>query len=176
MQVAIDACFTQMSAKKGFKLFGESAFAAMYKEFKKLDEGPMKGKSVVGAINFDKLSKEDKMNALEAVSLIKEKRTGDIKGRVAANGSKQKKYLKEGESVASPTVSLEALIMTLIVDVFEGKKVTTFDVPGAYLHAEMPEDKKILMVLRGEFVDIMCDVNPEHKTNVRVINGKRYYI
>ena len=176
MQVAIDTCFTQMSAKKGFKLFGERAFAAMYKEFKQLDEGPMKGKSVVGTIDFDSITADEKRNALEAVSLMKEKRTGGIKGRVASNGSKQKKYLKEGESISSPTVSLEALLMTLIIDVFEGQKVTTFDVPGAYLHAKFPEDKHISMVLRGEFVDIMCDVNPEHKPNVRIINGKKYYI
>ena len=31
-QVATNVMFTQMSANKGFKLFGERAFAAMYKE------------------------------------------------------------------------------------------------------------------------------------------------
>ena len=38
-----------------------------------------------------------------------------------------------------------------------------FDVPGAYLHAKFPDDKTVLMRLRDEFVDIMCDVNPEYK-------------
>ena len=38
-----------------------------------------------------------------------------------------------------------------------------FDVPGAYLNADMPEDKFILLKIEGECVDIMCEVNPEHK-------------
>ena len=48
-----------------------------------------------------------------------------------------------------------------------------FDVPGAYLHAKFPDDKTVLMRLRDEFVDIMCDVNPEHKNYVKVIGGKK---
>ena len=111
--------------------------------------------------------------ALEAVNLIKEKRNGIIKGRTCANGSKQKRYLKEEDVIASPTVALESLLTSLVIDVYEGRDVGTFDVPGAYLHAEMPKDKRVLMCLRGEFVDIMCDVNPEYKQYVREKNGKK---
>ena len=49
----------------------------------------------------------------------------------------------------------------------EKRKVVIFDVPGAYLHAKMPEDKQTLMVLRGDFADIMCQVNPEYKGYVK---------
>ena len=38
-----------------------------------------------------------------------------------------------------------------------------FDVPGAYLNTEIPEDKSILLKTEGEFADIMWEVNPEHK-------------
>jgi hypothetical protein len=107
------------------------------------------------------------------VNLIKEKRDSRIKGRTCANGSKQRKYLKEEETIASPTVALESLLTSLVIDVFEGRDVGTFDVPGAYLHAEMPKDKRILMVLRGEFVDIMCLVNPEYKKYIKMIHGKK---
>ena len=41
-----------------------------------------------------------------------------------------------------------------------------FDVPGAYLKSDMPEDKLILLNIEDEFVDIMCEVNPEHKKHV----------
>ena len=81
--------------------------------------------------------------------------------------------MKEGESVASPTLQLEALFLSLIIDVFEGRDVAIFDIPGAYLHAEMPEDKVVLMRFRGQFVDIMCQVNPEHKKNITYENGKK---
>ncbi len=104
--------------------------------------------------------------ALEAVRLIQEKRSGIVKGRTCANGSKQKLYIKDGEFYASPTVSLEGLIASMIIDAVEKRKVAIFDVPGAYLHAEMPIDKRVLMVLRGQFVDIMCQVNPEYEKYV----------
>ena len=36
-----------------------------------------------------------------------------------------------------------------------------FDVPGAYLNINMPEDKFVSLKLENEFLDIMCEVNPE---------------
>ena len=69
--------------------------------------------------------------------------------------------------MASPTISLEALFTTLLVDAYEDKKIAIFDVPGAYLHAkDMPKDKGVLHKLRGQFVDIMCEINPEHTKNI----------
>ena len=43
-----------------------------------------------------------------------------------------------------------------------------FDVPGAYLNVDTPEDKFILTNIEGKFVDIMCQVNPKQKKNVCV--------
>ena len=85
--------FTQMQATRGFKLFGERAVAAMIKELKQLEEGPMPGKKVVTAINPDTLSAKDKAKSLNAVNLIKQKRDRTIKGRTCADGSKQRRYL-----------------------------------------------------------------------------------
>ena len=68
----------------------------------------------------------------------------------------------------------EGLFTTLIIDPMEGRHTYFFDVPGAYLHAEMPK-KIVLMKLRGYFVDIMCEVNPEHKNDTVYKNGKKVY-
>ena len=46
-----------------------------------------------------------------------------------------------------------------------------FGVPGAYLNADNPEDKFILLNIEGKFVDIIYEVNPKHEENVRVENG-----
>ena len=173
MRKAVDVVFTQMTAKRGIKLFGEKAVAAMVKEFTQLDKGAFPGNPVVGPIDPTILTQEDKIRAMEAVNLIKEKRCGKIKGRTCANGSVQRKFLKDGESVASPTVSVEALFSTLIIDSMENRDIATFDVPGAYLHAEMPKDKNELLRLRGEFVDIMCQVNPAYKPFVIEEKGKK---
>ena len=175
MQRAVNCIFltAQMNASKGIKLLGERAVAAMVKEFRQLDEGAFPGKPVVEPISPDSITEKEEKEALEAVNLIKEKRNGDVKGRTCADGSRQRRFLGFYDSVASPTVSLEALILTLIMDAYEDRTVAVFDVPGAYLHANMPEGKRIIMKLRGQFVDLMCEANPKYSSYVKVVNGKK---
>ena len=49
----------------------------------------------------------------------------------------------------------------------------TFDVSGLLMYAYIPKDKRILMKLRGDFVDIMCQVNPYYEQHVRYENGEK---
>ena len=65
------------------------------------------------------------------------------------------------ESVYSHTVSTETLIATLIVDAKEGRDIAIYNIPGAYLQTKIPPEKEIHMILRYDFVDIMCEVNPD---------------
>ena len=62
-----------------------------------------------------------------------------------------------------PAVSLEAIIGILLIDANEERDIAIFDIPGAYLRAEMLADKKLLMVFRDEFIDIMCYANNEYR-------------
>ena len=75
LRKAVGIILTKMSATKGIARFGERAVAAMIKELKQLDEGPMPGKWAVAPIDPDTLTKDEKNKALEAVNLIKEKGT-----------------------------------------------------------------------------------------------------
>ena len=162
----VNSVFAQMPALKGFKEFGEAAVEVMIKEFNQLDKGAVPGKPVVVPVDPDVLSQEAKNMALDAVNLVELKRDGKIlKGRTCANGSKQRMYLKEYESVASPTVMLETLCGMLLIGAYEKRKHISFDVPGAFLQAPSPDDK-MLLKLKGRFVDLMCKVNPAHKANV----------
>ena len=167
MSKCMDICFVQMHATKGIKQLGERAVAAMIREFAQLVEGAVEGKPAVDAITPESLSEEDKYRALDAVNLIDLKRDGRVKGRSCLNGSKQKQYLKEFESVTSPTVSLEALVAHLLIGAHEEREFISFDVPGAFLQSEMAEDKLVLMKFKGQFVDMMTKVNPEYKDLVR---------
>ena len=155
---------------KGLKKYGEHGLAAIIKEFTQLDQGaiPEHNKPVVIPIDPSTLSYDDKKKALDAVNLISEKCDGTIKGRTCANGSKQRMYLAQADTVASPTVSVEGLLTTLVIAAYQGRQIISFDIPGAFLQAELPDDKLLLLRLNGEFVDIMCLVNPEHKKNVIV--------
>ena len=158
---------TQMTANKGIRNFGERAVAAILKEC-----GQLNKLSVFGSLDPDSLSHEEKRKALRAIILIKQKRCGKIKARTCADGRPQRSYVPRDEA-ASPTVSMEALLTTLAIDAKEKRDVAVFDVPSAYLHAEMPASKKVLIKLEDKFVDIMCQVNPRYLPYVRTENGKK---
>ena len=61
----------------------------------------------------------------------------------------------------------------LLINAHEDRKCAVFYVPGAYLHAEIPDDKFVLLKIEGEFVDSMVEVNPEYANDVRYENGKK---
>ena len=86
--------FTQISANRGIKLFGERALAAIFKELKQLNDGVLPGNPVIVPIDIESLTDKDKRKSLEAVNLIKVKKCGMIKGRTCANGSRQRNFVK----------------------------------------------------------------------------------
>ena len=47
------------------------------------------------------------------------------------------------------TIYLEAVYSIIIIDAHEVIYVAIFDVPGAYLNADMPEDKFIILNIEG---------------------------
>ena len=63
---------------------------------------------------------------------------------------------------------------TLFIGEMEQRDVDIFDVPGDFIQTELPSDKFLLMKIIYEFVDMMCEVNPEQRPYVRYENGKRY--
>ena len=161
-----------MSAYKGIKLYGEKEIAAFFKEFNQLDKGALDGKPVIGPIPLEELTDKEKEEALEAVNLIKVKRDGSIKGRSCANGKKQRKFVSQDDNFASPTVSNESLMTSLAIDSYESRDVAITDVPGAYLHAEMPRYKRVVMKFVGRFVDIMFEVNIDYKKYILYDNDR----
>jgi len=154
---------TQMTAKAGIKKHGKEAEVALMQEFAQLEE-----LSVFEAVKPDSITKTQKREALRAINLIKEKRDGRIKGRTVADGRPQRSLYDKSET-ASPTVSTEALLLSIIVDAHEGRDVATADVAGAYLKAEM--DDFVLMKFTGQSVDIMCEMNAKY-TEFVVVEGE----
>ena len=73
----------------------------------------------------------------------------------------------------SPTVSLEASIVTLLIAAYEHLDVAIFDAPWAYLHTLLPNNKTVIMVIRNDFIDIMCDINPEYRKYVVHLKNKK---
>ena len=90
---------------------------------------------------------------------------------MCADGSLQRTYIPREEST-SPAIAPKSLFALLLIDVHEGIEVHTFDVPGAYLHASLPDYKVAHMKFESEFVEILCKVNPGYENFVTYEEGK----
>jgi len=113
---------TQMTATAGIKKHGQAAVDALLQEFNQFDS-----KNVFEPLDASTLTASQKQEALRAVNLIKEKRSGKLKGRTCADGwSQRSKYTKE--ETTSPTVSTDALMISLMIDAKEQCDVATADV------------------------------------------------
>jgi hypothetical protein len=81
---------TQMSTKKGLKKHSKKDAEAIVKEFKQLRD-----KEVFKPRYANSLTPTEKRKALRAITLIKEKRNSEIKGRTFADGRGQSGYTNE---------------------------------------------------------------------------------
>jgi len=149
-------------SKKGIATYGQVAIQAILKEYKQLHDlnvfQPMKKKDIP-------IEERDKV--LRLITLKKDKRTGQIKSRACADGRPQRAYISR-EEATSPTVSLESLMLSMMIDAYENRDVATADVVGAFLKGDM--DDFVMVKLMNEKVDIMCRV--ESKYRDYVIRGK----
>ena len=91
---------------------------------------------------------------------------------MVVDGRKQRNYVPR-EEATSPTIKLESLIMSLLVDAKEKRDVATVDIVGAYLLADMKDTVVVKVTRRG--VDILCEANPKYRKFV-VKDGSKQII
>jgi hypothetical protein len=115
-------------------------------------------------------TKAQTRGALRAVSVIKEKRCGKIKGRTCADGRTQRDLCTKDET-SSPTASTDALMMSLLIDAKERRDMATADAAGAHLHADLKDFT--LLRAEGESVYGMCAVSEEYKKYIVREHGKK---
>ena len=137
----------QMSSKKGPEKFGERATDAIIEEFQQLHE-----KYVFVPRYFTDLTSEQRRKSIHAIKLVNEKKSGKIKGRTVADSRSQRAYT-DPEDTASPTVSLEVLMLTCVIEAEEERGVTTSDVSGDFPQADM--DAFVTGVFTGSMVDLL---------------------
>eukprot|EP00957_Ditylum_brightwellii_P022548 1701161-Ditylum_brightwellii.AAC.1 len=135
---------TQYSLKKGLKRFETEGEEAVKEEFQQLHQ-----KEIFTPIAPQDLTHKQRKAVLN--SLI-------VKARGCADGCKQRDMYSKEEAV-SPTVLIEAILLTNVIDAKEGYKVTTTDIPVAYLDADM--DDEVIMVMEGQLAELMVQMAPE---------------
>jgi hypothetical protein len=143
---------TQYSMKQGLKQFGQRGVDALITELRQLDT-----RKVLNPVNGRLLSKEDKRKTLNYLMFLKVKRTGIIRGTGCADGRKLQSLITK-ENASSPTVSLESLLLTCVIDAMGRRHVATTDIPGAFMHADMDE----LVHIRFEvtLAELLVRINP----------------
>jgi hypothetical protein len=87
----------------------------------------------------ESLSKEERAKALASLVFLKEKGNESIKARMCTNGRKQRGDWTK-QDTTSPTVSMEAVFITAVIEAHKERDVPCFHIPGAFLHADSHED------------------------------------
>ena len=67
-----------------------------------------------------------------------------VKGCRCADGRKQKAYVKKDDA-ADPIIALQALLRSCLHDTTEGRKVSTCDIPEAFLQTDQPNNDKVII-------------------------------
>ena len=103
------------------------------------------------------MTHEERKKALWYLMFLKEKRDGTLKARGCADWRPQRQYTSK-EEVSSPTVSLEAMVLSCAIDAKENRDVVMTDIPGAFLHADMEDD--VHMLLKGTIAELIIKFEP----------------
>jgi hypothetical protein len=147
---------TQLSLKAALKTWGNDAVIAAESEMKQLH-----WRNSFRPVRYQELSEKQKETILESHIFMKQKRTGEIKGRTVAGGNKQRGYIDKEES-SSPTVATESVLLTSIVDAIEERRTAIIDVPNAFIQTVVEDkSKRVIIRIRGMLVDILVKIAPE---------------
>jgi hypothetical protein len=87
-------------------------------------------------VDVSSMTRSVKNRAMQSLLFLTGKRDGRIKGRLVYNGKPTRDWLSK-EEAASPTSSLEGILLTSIVDVKENRDVMSADIPNAFIQAHL---------------------------------------
>ena len=98
--------------------------------------------------------------------LLTEKNNADktVNGRLVYDGSKTRDWVTR-EEAASPTVSMESISLTTVIDAKEKRDIMTADIPNAFIQAHMPKiengEDRVIMKITGVLVELLVKLAPE---------------
>eukprot|EP00978_Attheya_sp_CCMP212_P040803 scaffold226459_cov23-Attheya_sp.AAC.2 len=151
--------------KKGIKVFGEPGVTAALDELKQLHD-----RKVLEPRSGANLTRKDKKCALNYLMFLKKKQCGRIKGRGCADGRKQRATTTK-EEASSPTVAIESVMLTSVIDAKENRDVAIVDIPGAFMQADM--DELVHMKLEGKMAELLVMLDPKlYRKYIQVEKGR----
>jgi hypothetical protein len=152
----VAAIMTQLSLKAGLKAWGTEAKEAVHSEMKQLHF-----RDTFKPMLSKELSHTQRQSVLESHMFLKEKRSGEIKGRTVAGGNKQRDFISK-EEASSPTVATEAVLLSCIIDADEDRDVAVIDIPNAFIQTRIEDEKDMAIIkIRGILVDMLIEIAPK---------------
>ena len=149
------------SLNKGIKKFKQRGCDAAKGEMLQLHD-----RECWEPIKVDSMTPTEKAKALESLIFPVEKKSGTIKARHCANGSKQRDWIRP-EDAASPTVMTESVLLTAAIEAHENQDVATWDIPNAFIQTaveELDQDgDQIIMKIRGAMVDMLLEIDESYR-------------
>ena len=101
---------------------------------------------------------------------LTKKRCGRIKARGCADGRKQRETTKK-EDASAPAASIEAVMLSAVIDALAERDVATADMPGAFMQADIDEVARVKF--EGKIAEMLVKLDPAlHRKHVRDENGK----
>ena len=64
------------------------------------------------------------------------------------------------DKAASPTVLLELVMLTSVIDAKEGREVAISDIPSAFVQSEMEEGERVIVKMMGKLAELLVKVSP----------------
>jgi len=141
---------TQHFVKKGLQVLGQAGADAVISEMTQLHD-----MNAIIPQKANMMMRQEKKDALEHLMFLKKKRCGRIKGRGCANG--RKRLYKTKEETRLPTVTMDGLFLSCVIDAKEGRDVATVDIPRAFLQAKI--DEVMHMRLTGPLAMLLAKVD-----------------
>jgi hypothetical protein len=151
-EYALAIALMHYSMGAGIKKFKERGEAGVAKELTQMHDMDM-----FHPVARELLTKEERMKALSSLLFLNEKRDQSVKAQMCADGGKQRGDWTKQETTL-PTISLEAVFITAVIDAHKERDVACLDIPDAFLHAD--SDKDITMILKGRLAELMVKVAP----------------
>ena len=112
---------------KAIKIYGQEGVGAAKKEVKQMHE--RKG---FRAIAVEELTRQEKERAMDGLMFVTQKRTDNIKGRLAYNGKPTRSWIGR-EDKSSPTAATESIMLTIVIDALQKRDVITINIPNAFI-------------------------------------------
>jgi len=148
----IDYRFSFVSVNAGLEKWGDRAENALEEELKLFIKERV-------FENIISPTDEHIKKAFRMHCLITEKHDGRIKARAVADGRTQTRYLEE--ETYSPTVCLESIMLSSLIDAVEKRHVRVIDIKGAFLKTRVPNDMELFVKMEGELARMMNRLQPE---------------